>query len=229
MDYDYSLLLNGFIGANPTVDLIILQLMGNTLLKGVPVMLVIWRLWMIPGSDMARRRAGLAGVLAASVIGLALGRILALTLPYSARPIHTPGHDVTLATGLEADVLDGWSSMPSDHAVMYFALGVGILLVHRGWGIAALFHALVLVSLPRIVLGFHWPSDILVGATIGTVTALILVPLLRRVFLEGGLLAWLEARPGLSYPLLFLATQQLATMFDTSRALLSFVKDITLG
>src|SRR5690606_36462750 len=127
----------------------------------------------------ARQR--LAALLVVSVAAIFVGRVLQLVLPFRLRPIHTPGLDVGLPAGRTSEVLEGWSSMPSDHAVLFFALAVGFLLVNRWAGLAALAQAVVIVSLPRIYLGMHFPSDILVGAVIGGGLSLAIVPPLARL------------------------------------------------
>jgi undecaprenyl-diphosphatase len=65
------------------------------------------------------------------------------------------------------------TSFPSDHATAAFAIAVAILLRHRKAGLLALATA-VLVSFARVVVGTHYPGDVLAGAAIGTAAALIL-------------------------------------------------------
>jgi undecaprenyl-diphosphatase len=64
------------------------------------------------------------------------------------------------------------TSFPSDHATSAFAIAVALLLRHRKAGVLALVLATV-VSVSRVVVGTHYPSDILAGASIGTVAALV--------------------------------------------------------
>jgi undecaprenyl-diphosphatase len=71
-------------------------------------------------------------------------------------------------------------SFPSDHATAAFAIAVSIWLRHRraGWlalGLAAL------VSVSRVAVGTHYPTDVLGGAVLGTVAAVVLwLPPIRR-------------------------------------------------
>ena len=189
VDLDILLALNGFAGRGDVLDALLVQLSASPVFKGIPLMMLVWGLWMVPHAHVARRRAGLADT-------------------------------------IDHGTLNGWSSMPSDHAVLFVALATGILLVDRRWGLVALAHAGVVIALPRVILGFHWPSDILVGGLIGAGLALAAVPVLRRLLLDTGLLDWLEARPGLSYPLMFLVTHQLGTMFTSTRTLLAVLRDV---
>jgi undecaprenyl-diphosphatase len=71
---------------------------------------------------------------------------------------------------------------PSDHATAAFAIAAAIFLRKRGWGIAALVAATVL-SVGRVALGVHYPSDVLAGAALGSAAALVLwaPPLRSRI------------------------------------------------
>jgi undecaprenyl-diphosphatase len=71
-------------------------------------------------------------------------------------------------------------SFPSDHATAAFAIAVAILLRHRRAGWLALAMATVL-SIARVAVGTHYPSDVIGGALIGTAAALLFwVPRIRR-------------------------------------------------
>ena len=64
-------------------------------------------------------------------------------------------------------------SFPSDHATAAFAIAVAILLRSRPWGAAALVLAVAL-AVGRVVVGVHYPTDVLAGAALGTAAALVL-------------------------------------------------------
>jgi len=72
--------------------------------------------------------------------------------------------------------MDG--SFPSDHAVVFFLLATVLFSLNRWWGLVALGLA-TFFSLLRIALGFHWPTDILAGAALGTVAGLLIIILSR--------------------------------------------------
>jgi undecaprenyl-diphosphatase len=63
-------------------------------------------------------------------------------------------------------------SFPSDHATAAFAIAVAILLRSRRPGVIALVMAAVL-AVGRVVVGTHYPSDVLGGALLGSLAALI--------------------------------------------------------
>ena len=85
----------------------------------------------------------------------------------------------------ETDLYWG-SSFPSGHTLAVAAFATAItLVVNRRWpkaGMLALSIAVVwtsLVALSRLVLGVHWPTDVLVAACVGA-----LLPLVMRVVFE---------------------------------------------
>lgn len=121
------------------------------------------------------RRAAVAAGFSAG-LGLLVGKIIT-TFTYRARPFVAHPHAVHLFISHAPD-----SSFPSDHATASAAIATAILL--RGkqiWGWVTLFFALVLM-LGRVALGFHYPSDVLGGAAIGALAALVLyLPALRRL------------------------------------------------
>ncbi|HEV2858590.1 MAG TPA: phosphatase PAP2 family protein [Solirubrobacterales bacterium] len=123
----------------------------------------------------AWRRASLAAVLSAG-FGLAAAKAIS-ELVDRARPFVADPHGVHLFSGHAAD-----PGFPSDHATAAFAIAVAILLRKRRWGIAALVAAAVL-SVGRVALGVHYPSDVLAGAALGSAAALALwaAPLRRRI------------------------------------------------
>jgi membrane-associated phospholipid phosphatase len=62
---------------------------------------------------------------------------------------------------------------PSDHATAAFAIAVALLLRSRRWGALALAAATVL-AVTRVAMGIHYPTDVLAGAALGALSALIL-------------------------------------------------------
>lgn len=63
-------------------------------------------------------------------------------------------------------------SFPSDHATIAFAIAISILLVNRRWG-TWLIVAAAAVCFGRVYVGVHYPTDVLAGAVVGTVCALV--------------------------------------------------------
>jgi len=68
------------------------------------------------------------------------------------------------------------SSFPSGHAAFYFALSTIVFFFNKKLGILFLFTS-VLISISRIFVGVHWPSDILMGALIGIISGILVYKL----------------------------------------------------
>ncbi|MGP3695713.1 phosphatase PAP2 family protein [Rhodobacter sp. NSM] len=220
LDLQISLFINSFVGDLPSVDQLLHIIERNSLFKGVFSMMLFWSLWFAVSKRVEETRARLLATLAVSVLAVFVGRVLAVMLPYRPRPIHDPELGFVLHGGLTHETLDGWSSMPSDHAVLYFALATGIFLAHRAAGVVALVHAIFIICLPRVFFGLHYAADIAVGAVIGILIAVALVPWLARQLQRHDIPTYAATHGGLFYPAVFFITWQVASMFGPVRDLL---------
>jgi undecaprenyl-diphosphatase len=107
------------------------------------------------------------------VVAAGLSALLALAVAHLIsgmwdRPRPYEAHHVHLFVSPSGD-----PSFPSDHATAAFAIAVALLLRNRRVGWVALAMASV-VSLSRVAVGVHYPSDVLGGALVGTLAALVL-------------------------------------------------------
>lgn len=208
---------NQFAQRSWAVDSLIMTISDSDVLKGYLSLPLIWWAWFRVPHREDHRQTVLLTILAAFA-AMAVARALQLVLPYRARPVHTAGLDFTLPYTMPADFLAGWSSFPSDHASLFFALAAGLWLVSPLVGAFAFLHAAVIVSLPRIYVGLHFPTDILSGACLG-VTAVAVIWKWRAVFVKlvEPALAWSKTSPHLFYPAFFILTSELAHLFKDSR------------
>jgi len=157
------------------------RLGDGTLTIGLPC--VIGLVWWWRG----HRALGVRGLLAgATVAGAGLLELLIKNLSCRGRP--TALDAGAFFSRFPCNPMDyAHASFPSGHATTAFALAALLVLWYPRW--AAGFLALAgLVGLSRVVLGAHFPSDVLAGAALGTAVALIVhakVPGLRRHECEG--------------------------------------------
>lgn len=193
------------------------------LLKGGVLALFIWRIWFKEG-DLGRKYVTAAII--SSLAAIAVARGLALSLPYRARPLHEASLSFIVPYGVSPKLLDGWSSFPSDHAVLFFCLSTGIFFASRRLGAIALAYSALFICLPRVYLGFHYPTDILAGAALGVFIAWAGNAYCARSRAFESSYGWLDLRPGLFYPGLFLVTYQIADLFDSGRGALSGAVDL---
>lgn len=119
------------------------------------------------------RRAGLccalALVLDLLVVNIALKPIVARVRPYDVV------QDIRVITSLPGD-----HSFPSGHSAASFAAAWALFRTERRqWGVPALVLA-ALISLSRLYVGVHYPTDVICGAAIGALSAVVAVRLTRR-------------------------------------------------
>jgi undecaprenyl-diphosphatase len=193
----------------------------NNLFKGSIFAVIIWWAWFDNNEDHSRNRKHIILTIISSLVAIALARGLALALPFRHRPLSQEGLHFLLPHGVKMSTLEYWSSFPSDHATLFFALSVGFLFISRKVGIFSLFYTAFLICFPRIYLGLHYPTDIIAGAVIGITIAIMTNHYLLRSKWLQSIENWSYSTPGLFYPLFFLLTYQIANLFDESRAIVA--------
>lgn len=212
--------LNRMAQRSWTFDSLVVFFANFHLLKGILAVCFIWWAWFHPGKAREQIRQVALLTLCAACAAVVAGQILQRVLPPRLRPLYTPDLGLTIPHSVNPDILSGLSSFPSDHAVLFFALAVGLGRISRRAGILLLFHAAIVVALPRVYLTYHYPTDILAGAIIGGSIAYGLTGShLAQQTVQRFVLRWADARPWFFYPMLFLLTYQLGTLFEDLRSL----------
>ncbi|RKN09779.1 phosphatase PAP2 family protein [Streptomyces radicis] len=170
---------------------------------GIPVALA---LLVVAAWFLVRRRADAHQAVAGTAwAGLAAGLAFLANAPirdFVARPRPFVDHpDVAVLVSGK----DGYSFV-SDHASVAMAIAVALFLVHRVLGAVAFAFAL-LQGFARVLLGVHYPSDVIGGYALGTAVALLLAPLalaaltplVRRCGTRRSL-GWIARPPGAPRP-----------------------------
>lgn len=225
--FDHSVLawMNGFAQRSVAFDTFVLYVSGSDFMKGYVSVATIYGLWFSGGRPKEPRyRATLLAALGSAFLALFVGRILAQSLPFRVRPLHDPRFHFVVPHGLDEHEAAGWSAFPSDHAMLYFALATGVFIASRRAGALLFLHALIIVSLPRMYLGLHHPTDIIGGAILGMCAALVMTRPFIRDPITKPLFGLLDRRPGAFYALLFFVSAQIATMFLGARKLLWLIE-----
>ncbi len=164
---DWSLLhsLNDFMAEHDGIEDVLLFYVEASEALFVATLFLVFLFARGPGRALWRR-ATVAAVLSAG-LALAVGKLIS-ELVDRARPFVADPSGVHLFSPHAAD-----PGFPSDHATAAFAIAAAILLRKRSWGIVALVAAAVL-SIGRVALGVHYPSDVIAGAALGAAAALVL-------------------------------------------------------
>jgi undecaprenyl-diphosphatase len=148
-------------------DLVAVIVIGVALLFFIP-----WR------SNLVDRRRAAFTATAAAGLALLIAQPIANAID-RARPFIAHPSQAHLLIARSTD-----PSFPSDHATGAFAIAVAIWLYDRTFG-AVFLGLAVLVSFARVYVGTHYPGDVLGGAVLGALVALLLRWRPLRRILEG--------------------------------------------
>lgn len=112
-----------------------------------------------------RHRARTAGVviLASGAAAYLVSRFIGF-LYFRPRPFVTHNFEPLIS----ASALS--KSFPSSHAIVAFALAFALYKYNKKWGRWALVIAAI-IALLRVIVGVHYPSDVLAGAAFGVLTS----------------------------------------------------------
>jgi undecaprenyl-diphosphatase len=186
----------------------------NNLLKGGVFLAVVWGFWFRRSGDQARTRALIISTLAAGLLAIGINEALKMVAPMRIRPYAASIPDIYFPIDL---AIKSESSFPSDHASLFFALATGFWFLSRRTAVAAFLYTAVVICVPRICLGLHYPSDLLAGMCIGAGSAWLVNGTRLRGAVARPALAWAEKYPALFYTGFFLFSYLLATLFDDLR------------
>jgi membrane-associated phospholipid phosphatase len=189
------------------------------------IMASFWWFWF--RSDIKRQRLIIA-IFIGVVGSLIVARLLASLTPFRVRPMYALSGIEYQVPNLPAQSqtmrLEDWSSFPSDHAALYFAFSYGLWLLSRMAGVAAFSFAVIAGGVARIVLGIHYPSDIIVGAPIGVGTVAASCWLTKAARFDS-IFAIKDKYPHVFYSAMFIITMEIAVLFEDVRF---FVRGIRL-
>lgn len=219
LDVEILLFLNGFVGQSHYFDNAV-KMLENPILKALPFVLALVYFWFREDQAQKDHRRMVLTTIIVSMAAIAVGRLLAAILPDRLRPLHSPEVAVLMPQGYSAEILQGWSSMPSDHAVYFTAICTLLIWINRPIGLFFSAYAFVAVLLPRIYFGWHWPSDILVGILVGIVVSLLLARPVKFLVERAHMVNHMLRSPQFAYPALIFVAFQMATMFESLRDLL---------
>ncbi|MFI6659670.1 phosphatase PAP2 family protein [Streptomyces sp. NPDC050523] len=174
-------------GSNPDVDLLydinglakdaphwfdrVMEYVGEYGLLVAMVLLVVWCWWSV------RRRGGQdAPASVAALVWAPLAAALAVLVNVPIRGFVERPRPFRTHQGLDVLVSGKTDySFVSDHATITMALGVGLFVANRKFGLVGIGLAL-LEGFCRVYMGVHYPTDVVGGFALGTAVALLLSP-----------------------------------------------------
>jgi membrane-associated phospholipid phosphatase len=220
-DRDALLAINGLVGSSAALFEGALFLCGSFPLVGcVATLLALWWTDVEGGGGSLRlgggfgntsqgthlSRARCVAIALAVAAAFVLTRLIAFSASFP-RPT-ADGLRVPIDPARFAELMHGmtgFGAFPSDHAALYFALAAGLFAWSRKLGWAGIVVASIL-SLARVGVGFHYPSDVVAGALIGAVLGKVMIELQRRSphFFDMAVRLF-DDHPSVMYPALFVA------------------------
>lgn len=211
LDKEVLLTLNSFGGGNKYLW----ELASNSLFRGFPLFFSVLALWF--SSDQPERR----GRMLAGLLAVCLATMLSVWSQF-----HTVVHTRPIldsALHLETVILqkpwDRTNSFPSDTATLFFSLAAVIFVEKRLVGLFCFLWVATIIAIPRVIVGLHYPSDIIGSLVLGSASVFIFanIPYPKRLFERA--LMWFEGRMYIVHALLFVFLAEASELFISLQAL----------
>jgi len=228
IDYSAISFLNRFARRSWTVDKFFILLDRNALATA-PLLVAYWWAWFKKSEDQPRNREfAMYGILS-SFVAVFAARLLALSLPFRERPLRNSLLHFQLPYDMRPGLLLGWSSFPSDHGALWFALAASIFFISRRLSIFLGLYVCLTLAVARMYLGIHYPTDILAGGLIGIgVASLAKYPAIRTAVTRKPL-EWANRAPQLFYAVSFLLTAQMAESFASTHEIVEYLRTFAIS
>jgi undecaprenyl-diphosphatase len=221
--FDFTIIkfVNQFSQHSFIFDKIVKVISENDLFKGGVLITIIWWGWFKIDKRQSENRLHIISALISCCFAIALARALQIMLPFRNRPLSEEALHFLPPYEMSSYELTSWSSFPSDHAVLFFSLAMSTFFVSKSACKYAFSYTLLFIALPRIYLGLHYPSDVVAGAIVGIILALlgnIYLPKSKYIQLINNLS---HSKPHYFYVFFFLLNYQIVELFNSSRNLVS--------
>ncbi len=173
IDETLFLWINGLSGKLPLLDEF-MKGIANDYFFIISSCLILLALWFGTRGIRQREKNQKAIIGASASLGIATGIVGIFNLfDFHSRPFHELTTNLLFYPPTDP-------SFPSHSTAIVFAIAIAIILADRKAGVFLLLIAF-LHGFSRIYVGVHYPSDILAGATIGALTAVLVFMLIRRL------------------------------------------------
>ncbi len=209
---------------NHFIDELLVFISKNSFFKGGLLIIAFWWLWFPPNNQVtSERRVKIILGLLSGFLAIFIGRVLVLCMPFRVRPINNPDLHLVLPYGTDNIGLDKLSSFPSDHAVLFYAIVTSLFLIARKAGILAFLYTIIFITFSRVYLGFHYATDVIVGALIGITVSYFIFNNKYAQKLGEKIYGLSIQKSQFFYPAFFIISFELANLFEDMRAGITFL------
>ena len=226
VDIAILMLLNDIVQWSPTLDVLLVYLLSNTPAKGLLFASLMWWAWFRSEESKPTDREVVLSTLLAGMVSLSISQLLQRLLPFRPRPVFLSALDLKIPYTGDAESVLNLSSFPSDHAAFFYALAMGFWFLSRRLGTVLLVLVTVLICLPRLILGYHYPTDVIAGALIGFGTVYLIHAYVDIGPLSSIAKLWEQRSAGTLYMCFFILNYLIAAFFEPLRSLAKFIRSI---
>lgn len=161
--------INGFVGDFSVLDRIMI-LLANDYFIPVTISLILLAIWFIGRDETRREGYQRSLIITFTAMGSACGFVLAVNhIYYQPHPFEAmPELLDSTVNRIFYPIVD--PTFPSNTSAVTFAAATGLWQFNRKLGLLMLIPA-ILMPLAKVYAAVYWPSDIVVGAAIGILTA----------------------------------------------------------
>lgn len=183
--------------------------------------------WFCRKRDFFIERKLLLGMFSV-VLSILIARLLADVLPFQSRPMYDQSsgfHPIFLDAHPD---LEKWSSFPSDTAAVCVALPFAIFWINKKASLMLLTCSLIIFCIPRVMMGVHYPMDIIAGGTIGLFSVWICMQTPDKVYVKANKLIS-NIPDNLFYTIIIFYISEMSQMFTGIRLFAKGIAHIMLN
>jgi undecaprenyl-diphosphatase len=218
--------INQFAHQSKVFDSFVLCLEGNNLLVYVPIMLIWWgKFFSNDKKEISNRKSFILTIIGCIFVMFIffIIRDIRFLHEFRPRPMFNSQINFQIPYGIEPNkeyYFFNTSSFPSGHAALLFALAFGLTYVSRWLGALGLLFSFI-ITLGRIFLGIHYPTDIISGAFIGITVVYIANANFITKKLTNNILNCAKDHPSSTSAILFFITFNIANGLTNITSILS--------
>jgi undecaprenyl-diphosphatase len=225
VDTTIAQFFNQFVHRSQVIDALVFQVAQNHLFKCAVLFSIICVAWFkVKIVDLTNKKKAFLTIFLVATLAMIIARTIAFLSPHRYRPIYDTSLHLNAPFSVNHWFLNGWSSFPSDHAALFFAISFSIYFLHKRLGLLAIGYTVLCICFPRLLLGLHFLTDLIAGALIGILVARIGFKYFIQSKLVAVLIGYSEKKPEYFYTIFLFFIYQLYEMLEGVRRLIPILR-----